>query len=86
MAHNDQASDSRGGGGGGYTRTTKLNIDEAKILVDNNIIVPPAWHLPHGWHVSADGYTVAPILLEGPLLDENIEQRDLLECAPMRAV
>jgi hypothetical protein len=48
MAHNDQASDSRGGGGGGYMRTTKLNIDEAKILVDNNILVPPAWHLPHG--------------------------------------
>jgi hypothetical protein len=71
MAHNDQASASRGG----YTRPTNLNNDEAKILADNHILVSPAWHLPHGWHVSGGGYAVAPIPLEGPLLDEYIEQR-----------
>jgi hypothetical protein len=30
---------------------------------------------PHGWHVSAGGYVVAPIPPEGPLLDDYIEQR-----------
>jgi hypothetical protein len=91
MAHNDQASGSRGGGG--YARPTNLNNEEAQILADNNILVPPLWHLPHGWHVSIGRYTIAPILPEGPLLDDHIEhrwkalppaQRDLPEWAPTR--
>jgi hypothetical protein len=43
--------------------------------LDNNVLTPSAWHLPHGWHMSASGYIVAPIPLEGSLLDEYIEQR-----------
>jgi hypothetical protein len=37
--------------------------------MENNILVPLAWNLAHGWHVSADRYAIAPILPEGPLLD-----------------
>jgi hypothetical protein len=68
MAHNSEAS---GSCGGGYTRPTNLNSEEAQILADNNIIVPLAWHLPDGWHMSA----VATIPLKGPLLDDYIDQR-----------
>jgi hypothetical protein len=67
MVHNNQATESRGGGG--YTRPTNLNSEEAKILADNSILVLPAWHLPHGWHVLADGYAVATIPPEVPLVD-----------------
>jgi hypothetical protein len=67
MAHNHQASDS-------HARKMNLNTDEARILAEN-ILIPPAWHLPHGWHVFAGGYAVAPILPEGPLLDELIDRR-----------
>jgi hypothetical protein len=63
MAHNEQASGS--GGDGGYTRPTNLNRDEAKILTDNNILVPPAWHLPHGRHVSAAGTPLPPFHRRG---------------------
>jgi hypothetical protein len=45
MAHNDQASGSRGGG---YSRSMNLNSEEVQILADNQILVPPAWHLQHG--------------------------------------
>jgi uncharacterized protein YbdZ (MbtH family) len=31
--------------------------------------------LPHGWHVSAGSYAIAPIPPEGLLLDDYIEQR-----------
>jgi hypothetical protein len=31
------------------------------LLWENAILVPPAWHLPHGWNVSMDGYAVPPI-------------------------
>jgi hypothetical protein len=72
MAHNDQASGSHGGGG--YTRPTNINSEEAQILA-NNILVPSVWHMSHGWHVSADGYAVAPISPEGPLLNDYIERR-----------
>jgi hypothetical protein len=71
MAHNDQASGCRSGG---YSRTTNLNSEEAQILADNQILVPLAWHLPHGWNVSASGYAVAPMLPEGLLLDDYIER------------
>jgi hypothetical protein len=72
MVHNHQASGSRGGS---YTRPTNLNAKEAQILTDNQILVPLAWYLPHGWNVSASGYAVAPIPPEGPLLDDYIKQR-----------
>jgi hypothetical protein len=41
MAHNHQAS-------GSHARTTNHHNDEARILAENNILVSPAWHLPHG--------------------------------------
>jgi hypothetical protein len=91
MAHNYQAS----GSGDGYVRPTNINTEEAKILADKNNLVPPVWHLPHGWHVSTGSYAVAPILPEGPLLDDLIEQRwevlpparrNLPEWAPTRAI
>jgi hypothetical protein len=47
MVHNYEASGSRCSDGG-YTRPTNINNKEAQILADNNILVPPAWHLPHG--------------------------------------
>jgi hypothetical protein len=74
---------------------TNLNSKEAQILTENNILIPPVWHLPHGWNVSTGGYAVSPITSEGPLLDDYIEQcwevlppvqRDLPEWAPTRAV
>jgi hypothetical protein len=37
----------------------------------NAILVPPAWHLPHGWNVSAIGYAF-PLILEGAKLDALI--------------
>jgi hypothetical protein len=95
MAHNHQASSSRSRSGGGYTRPMNFNTEEAQILADNQILVPPAWHLPHGWNVSAGGYAVALIPPNGLLLDDYIErrwealplaQRQLLEWAPMHAV
>jgi hypothetical protein len=48
MAHNYEASGSRGDDDDGYMRPTNLNSEEAQILADNNILVPPGWHLPHG--------------------------------------
>jgi hypothetical protein len=93
MAHNYQVSGSRGGSR--YMRPTNLNADEVQILTDNNILVLPEWHLPHGWHVSGGGYAVAPIPPEGPPLDDLIEQRwealmpalrNLPEWAPTRTI
>jgi hypothetical protein len=43
--------------------------------VENNILIPPVWHLLHGWHVSTGEYAIAPIPPEGPLLDELIDWR-----------
>jgi hypothetical protein len=72
-----------------------LNGEDAQILADSNILASPTWHLPHGWHVSASAYAIAPIPPEGPLLDDYIERRwealspvhrDLPEWAPTRAV
>jgi hypothetical protein len=72
MAHNDQASGSRSGGG--YSRPTNLNNEEAQIPAGNQILVPSAWHLPHDWNVSAGGYAIAPIPLERLLLDDYIKR------------
>jgi hypothetical protein len=31
-------------------------IDTLETYQENAILIPSAWHLPHGWHVSAAGY------------------------------
>jgi hypothetical protein len=71
MAQNDQAGGSRGGD---YYCPMNFNAEEATVLWENGILVPLAWHLPHGWHVSADGYAIPP-LPEGDALDDMIDQR-----------
>jgi hypothetical protein len=90
MAHNHHAG---GSGGGGFSRQTNFNANEARVLWENGL-VPPPWHLPHGWHVSAAGYTVPP-LPEGDALDDLIGWRwqmrppselDLSENAPRRSI
>jgi hypothetical protein len=64
MAHNTEVGESRGGGR--YTRPTNLlTVRKRRSSPTNNIFVPPAWHLPHGCHVSAGGYAVASIPPEG---------------------
>jgi hypothetical protein len=71
-----------------------FNADEAMVLWENGILVPSAWHLPHGWHVSAAGYAVPP-LPEVDALDDIIDQlrqlllpaqRNLPENAPRRSI
>lgn len=56
MAHNDQA----GGSGGGMLRSMQLTFDEADVLYWHRIPVPVQYKLPHGWHVSNDGFAVPP--------------------------
>jgi hypothetical protein len=34
---------------------------EVRVLWENVILVPPVWHLQHGWNVSAAGYAVPSI-------------------------
>jgi hypothetical protein len=71
-----------------------FNADEAIVMWENGILVPSAWHLPHGWHISAAGYGVPP-LLEGDMLDDIIDQlrhlllpvqRNLPENAPRHSI
>jgi hypothetical protein len=50
-----------------------FNADDATVLWENGILVPPAWNLPHGWHVSAAGYAVPP-LQESDALDDLIDR------------
>jgi hypothetical protein len=45
-------------GSGGFGRPTNFTEAEARVLWENAVIVPPAWHLPHGWNVSMAGYAV----------------------------
>jgi hypothetical protein len=61
-------------GSGGFVRPTNFTEAEAQVLWENAILVPPAWHLPHGWNVSTMGYAVLPIP-EGPELDALIGRR-----------
>jgi hypothetical protein len=68
MAHNG------GSGSGGFIRLTNFIEAEARILLENAILVPPAWHLPHGWPMSTAGYVVPPIL-EGAEIDNLIGRR-----------
>jgi hypothetical protein len=59
-----------GRGSGGSVRPTNFTEAEARILWENAILVPPAWHLPHRWNVSAAGYTV-PSVPEGAELEPS---------------
>jgi hypothetical protein len=63
-----------GSGSSGFVRPTNFTKADARVLWENVILVPPAWHLPHGWHVSAAGYAVPPIS-EGTELDDLIGRR-----------
>jgi hypothetical protein len=63
-----------GSGSGGFVRLTNFTETEAMVLWENAILVPSAWHLPHGWHVSAAGYVIPPIP-EGAELDNLIGRR-----------
>jgi hypothetical protein len=63
-----------GSGSDDFTRLTNFTEAEARVLWENGILVPPAWHLPHEWHVSAAGYVVPPIP-EGAELEDLISQR-----------
>jgi hypothetical protein len=71
MVHNHNA---RGSGGDGFSRQMNFNTGEARVLWENGILVPPSWHLPHGWHVSVAGYAIPP-LPEGDALDDLIGRR-----------
>jgi hypothetical protein len=82
------------GGSSGFVRSTNFTEGEARILWENVILVPLAWHLPHGWHESAAGYAVPPIP-EGAELDNligrrwqmlPIHERDQPENAPRRGI
>jgi hypothetical protein len=63
-----------GSGSDDFTRLTNFTEAEARVLWENGILVPPAWHLPHEWHVSVAGYVVPPIP-EGAELEDLIGQR-----------
>jgi hypothetical protein len=76
-------------GSGGFVRPTNFIEAEARVLWENAILIPLAWHLPHGWNVSATGYAIPPIT-KGPELDALIDrcwqmllihERELLENA-----
>jgi hypothetical protein len=49
-------------------RPQSLNPDEATILAEARLLVPPYWHLPAGWRVSAAGYAIPPV----PEKDEDL--------------
>jgi hypothetical protein len=79
---------------GGFVRPMNITEAEARVLSENAILVPPAWHLPHGWNVSAAGYAVPPIP-EGAELEALIGRRwqmlpmheqELPENAPRRGI
>jgi hypothetical protein len=53
---------------------TLVTEADARVLWENAILVSPAWHLSHGWHVSVAGYIVLPIL-KGAELDDFIGRR-----------
>jgi hypothetical protein len=57
---------------GGFVRPTNFTEAEARVLWA--ILVPLAWHLPHGRNVPAMGYAV-PLIPEGAELDALIGRR-----------
>jgi hypothetical protein len=79
---------------GRFVRPMNFTEAEARVLLENAILVLPAWHLPHGWNVSAAGYAVPPIP-EGAELKALIgrrwqmlpmHERELPENAPRRGI
>ncbi|KAM0890133.1 hypothetical protein ACQ4PT_027241 [Festuca glaucescens] len=42
-------------------RPQSLNADEAAILAEARLLVPPYWHLRAGWRVSTAGYAIPPV-------------------------
>jgi hypothetical protein len=42
MAHNHHAGESRGSG---FSHPTNFNANEARVLWENGILIPPSWHL-----------------------------------------
>jgi hypothetical protein len=83
-----------GSGSCGFVRPTNFTEAEARVLWENAILAPPAWHLPHGWNVSAVGYAVPPIP-EGAELKALIgrrwqmlpvHKRELPENVPRRSI
>jgi hypothetical protein len=45
-------------GSGGFVRPTNFTEAEARVIWENAILIPPAWHLPHGWNALMAGYAV----------------------------
>jgi hypothetical protein len=68
MVHNHGAS------GSTETRVCSLTLEEATVLAENNILVPPDYRLSHSWIISASGYAVPPIP-EGAVLQPYIKCR-----------
>jgi hypothetical protein len=83
-----------GSGGGGFSRPTNFTEAEMRVLWENDIVILPSWHLPHGWHISMVGSAVPP-LPEGAALDDLIcrwwkvlplHERDLTENTPRHGI
>jgi hypothetical protein len=88
MGRNDhEAGGRRSGGRRGPSpadRSRNLNIREATVLAENNLLVPPDWHLPGGWNIGYDGSAIPPLPRDGDLR-EVIEYRRSLVTAQQRA-
>jgi hypothetical protein len=61
-------------GSGGFGRPTNFTEAEARVLWENAILVPPAWHLPYEWNMSVAGYAV-PLIPNGAELEALISRR-----------
>jgi hypothetical protein len=61
-------------GSGGFGRPTNFTEAEVRVLWENAILIPPAWHLPHWWNVSAAGNAIPPIP-DGAELETLISRR-----------
>jgi hypothetical protein len=79
---------------GGFVRPTNFTEAEAWVLWEKAILIPPAWHLPHGWNVSTVGYAI-PSIPEGAELEDLIghhwqmlpmHERELPENAPHKGI
>jgi hypothetical protein len=61
-------------GSGSFTCPANFTEAEARVLWENGILILPAWHLPHGWHISVAGSAIPPIP-EGAKLEDLIGRR-----------
>jgi hypothetical protein len=75
---------------GGFVRPTNFIEAEVWVLWENTILVPPVWHLPHGWNMAAVGYAI-PLIPKGAELEALIgrhwqmlpmDEQELSENAP----